>query len=122
MANTIDYELVNELTIESETQNEEILISCSGIGSSCIASIKIVGAGATATFQTSIDSKAWFVEQSAVSDALWEDIKVAGSYVTSITSDIKSVVFTCPSLIKIKNTSASDLKVRFSFRLNRGGS
>jgi hypothetical protein len=121
MANTVDYELVNELTVELTEKDEEKIISCSGIGSLCIVSFKVVDATATATLQTAIDSKEWFVEQSAVTDALWENIKVSGSYVPSLTADILSQVFTCPSLIKIKNTSASDLTVRFSFRLNRGG-
>jgi len=116
---TFDYEVMSELTLVLPAGSSKYL-RLQGVPATCIISVKIVDTGATCTIESAIESADYFVDTAEDdTDLLWEFIKVNGSYVPSITTDIASQILNTPSIMKVSNTSTGTQSVRFSIRGNR---
>lgn len=113
MSIEIDDELFSGLTYTLD-KDEIRYVKVNGVISNCLASIKIVDSGSQVTIQTALESQEYILSHDHA-DVLWKDLTS-----NPITSDVQSQAFVAPSIIYIKNTTAtSSHRVRVSFRANR---
>lgn len=112
---TIDKELSLGTTIVLEADTSQLLYF-RGSGSTGRISVEILDTGAYVEIKSTIDDKDWIVDN-VEADIFWELIKVDGVTQTTVTTDIESMVFTCPSAISL-DTAGSAGSVKVSIRMN----
>jgi hypothetical protein len=115
-----NYELTSDLTFILDTDQQIVYVKMNGVPSTSVIAVQILDTGGKCVIQSTIDSTEYFSEvATSYSDLLWENIKVDGSYVTEVTSNILSTRFATPNFLYIKNTSGSNKRVKISLRGNR---
>lgn len=115
-----NYELISDLTFTLDTANQEVYVKLSGVPAVSVISVQILDTGAKCIIQSCIDSSEYMdLSDTTHSSCLWENIRVDGVEITEVVDNIYSTYFISPNFLYIKNTSATDLRVKISLRGNR---